>query len=119
MRIAVTALSKGTDAEVDPRCERACYILIFDSEGDLVETIDNRRNVSAIQSPTGEVSELLAKKKVDVILTGACGWNARQLMKRAGIEVVCDKARPVKEALGTFMGQRWGHGTGRQAVSRT
>jgi predicted Fe-Mo cluster-binding NifX family protein len=105
MRIAITALGKSEDADVDIRCERACYILIFNSEGDLVETIDNRRNVYALHAPTGEISQLLARKKVEVILTGPCCWKAREAMESAGIEVVSQEARPVKEALGTFIGR--------------
>jgi predicted Fe-Mo cluster-binding NifX family protein len=105
MRIAITAIGKGSDAEVDLRCERACYILIFSSDGDLIETIDNRRNVYATHSPTGEVSQLLARKNVEVILTGPCGLKSRQAMNNAGIEVVFEYARPVSEALGTFIGR--------------
>jgi len=105
MKIAITAIGKGSDAEIDLRCERACYIHIFSSDGSLIETIDNRRNVYAIQSPTSEVSQLLARKKVDVILTGPCGWKSIQAMKDAGIEVVCEHARPMNEALGTYIGR--------------
>jgi predicted Fe-Mo cluster-binding NifX family protein len=103
MNIAVTAVGKGCDAEVDLRCERACYILIFSSDGDLIETIDNRRNVYATHSPTSEVSQLLARKKVEVILTGPCGWKSQQAMKSAGIEVIFEHSRPVSEALGTYI----------------
>lgn len=117
MRIAVTALGKGADAEVDLRCERACYILIFDSAGGLVETVDNRRNVYAVQSPAEEVSQLLARKNVGVIVTGPCGWKARHLLESAGIEVICDKTRSVSEALGMCMTRvPWEEGKASQVV---
>ena len=87
MRIAVTSTGTRLDSEVDPRFARACYILIFDSEGILLETVDNRRNVSSVQSPSSHVCKLLVEKRIDLVLTGTCGMTALQALKTAGIKV--------------------------------
>lgn len=87
MRIAVTATGTKLDSEVDPRFARACYILIFDSEGMLVEAVDNRRNVATVHSPSAYVCKLLVEKKVDLLLTGTCGTAALKSLSTAGIRV--------------------------------
>jgi len=87
MRIAVTATGTKLDSEVDPRFARACYILIFDSEGILVEAVDNRRNVATVHSPSPYVCKLLADKQVDLLLTGTCGTAALKSLGSAGIKV--------------------------------
>ena len=102
MRIAITAAGNDLDAELDLRFARACYIMIFSSEGTLLETIDNRRNIYAVKPPRDELCSLLADKKVDILVKGASVSGARNALECAGIRVVEEPSKTVREALERF-----------------
>ena len=99
MRIAVTALGKDLDAEVDPRFGRARYILILSSDGTIDEVIDNGENINAMHGAGIQAGKTLADKKVEVLLTGHCGPNAFRALLAAGIKVGTEQQGKVSEAL--------------------
>ncbi len=84
MKIAVTAMGKEVDAEVDPRFGRAQYIVIVDSSGTVLDVVDNSRNVNAMSGAGIQAAKLMADKKVDVLMTGHCGPNAFRALQAAG-----------------------------------
>ncbi|GAI98203.1 unnamed protein product, partial [marine sediment metagenome] len=87
MKIAVSAIAPGLDAEVDPRFGRCQYFIIVDPETMQFEAIENS---SAIASGGAGISaaQMIASKRVEAILTGNCGPNAYQVLSPAGIKVI-------------------------------
>ena len=100
MKIAITAMGKDVDCQVDPRFGRAHYILIVDQGGAVSEAIDNAENFNAMRGAGIQTAKNLADRKVDVLLTGHCGPNAFTTLKAAGIKVGIEQSGTVKEALG-------------------
>jgi len=98
MRIAVTAMGRDLDAEVDPRFGRAAFLVILDENGNLLEVVDNSSNRDAMRGAGIQASKVLADKKVEVLLTGHCGPNAFRTLKAAGIKVGPDQTGTVREA---------------------
>ena len=102
MRIAVTALGKTLDDELDPRFGRAKYFVIVEEDGSISEVVDNSTNLNAMKGAGIQAGKVLADKKVDVLLTGHCGPNAFKTLNAAGIKVGVDLTGTVKEALEHF-----------------
>jgi predicted Fe-Mo cluster-binding NifX family protein len=102
MRIAVTAMGKELDAELDPRFGRAMYFLIVEPNGSIEEVIDNSTNINAMKGAGIQAGKILADKRVDVLLTGHCGPNAFKALNAAGIKVGVELRGTVREALESF-----------------
>lgn len=102
MRIAVTAMGKDLDADLDPRFGRAMYFLIVEPNGTIEEVIDNSTNINAMKGAGIQAGKVLADKKVDVLLTGHCGPNAFKALNAAGIKVGVELRGTVREALDNF-----------------
>ncbi len=98
MKIAVSAIAPGLDAEVDPRFGRCQYFIIVDPETMQFEAIENS---SAIASGGAGISaaQMIASKRVEAILTGNCGPNAYQVLSPAGIKVITGVSGKVQDAV--------------------
>lgn len=99
MKIAVTSRGTDLDAELDPRFGRAQYILILESDGTLLEVIDNSANRDAMRGAGIQAGKLIADRKVEVLLTGHCGPNAFRTLQAAGVKIGVEQGGTVKDAL--------------------
>ncbi len=102
MKIAITANGKTLDSPMDPRFGRAPFILIIDSEGGLLEVIDNSTNVNAMRGAGIQAAKSMADRGVAVLITGHCGPNAFTALQAAGIKVGADQSGLVKDVLVRF-----------------
>ncbi|MDQ7785135.1 MAG: NifB/NifX family molybdenum-iron cluster-binding protein [Desulfomonilaceae bacterium] len=102
MRVAITAQGKDLDTEMDPRFGRAQYILIVDTDGTIVDVIDNEENRAAMGGAGISAAKRLADRKVDVLLTGSTGPNARAALGAAGIAICEGKWGTARQALERF-----------------
>lgn len=87
MKIAVTAKSTGPQAEVDERFGRAAYFVIYDTEADSWETVDNAQQMNAPQGAGVQAAQTMVANDVNVLLTGHCGPKAYRALSAAEIEV--------------------------------
>lgn len=85
-RIAVACSEPDVDAEISQRAARAPYILIFDHEANLVETLDNR-DVQAGGAGL-QTAGLLQGKEVTHFVATRFGPNLIRGLEAAGIEYV-------------------------------
>ena len=103
MRVCVTALSAGLDAEVDPRFGRAQYFVFVDTENMHAESVANP-NVNAHGGAGIQSAQLVAEKKAKVLITGHVGPNASQALSAAGIQVITGVSGiTVREAVERFV----------------
>jgi len=106
MKIAITAVGKDLDSEVDQRFARAAYYQLFNSDGTLIEIIDNRRNVYSTFPPRDEVCALLLDKGVGLVVTGRFVLGARKALQAAGIRMLQQPLGTVREALQWAIGEK-------------
>ena len=102
MRLAVTAEGNTQDSPVDERFGRARWFVLYDSESDEYESVDNSASADAMQGAGPKTAELLADRKVDVVITGHCGPKAYMALKQAGIEVFVNAEGTIAEAIGKY-----------------
>ncbi len=103
MKIAITANGKTLDSPMDPRFGRAPFILVVNTEGELLEVIDNMTNVNAMRGAGIQAAKSLADRGVNVLLTGHCGPNAFTALQAAGIKVGSDQSGLVKDVIQKFL----------------
>ncbi len=98
MKIAVTAEGPTLDSKVDSRFGRCQYFIVADPETLEFEAIENSSSMAG--SGAGiSASQIIAGKKIDVVLTGNCGPNAYRVLSAAGIKVVTEVSGEVREAI--------------------
>ncbi len=102
MKIAVTAQGSSLEAPVDPRFGRADTLIIYDTETQQHQVLDNRAQVNAAQGAGTQTAARVQQEGVDCVLTGHCGPNAFRTLTAAGIEVVLGAEGTVAQAIARY-----------------
>jgi predicted Fe-Mo cluster-binding NifX family protein len=106
MKIAFTTLGESLDAPLDSRFGRTAGFLVYDSDADAFELIDNAQNLNTAQGAGIQAAETVARAGAECVVTGHCGPKAFRALSAAGIKVFNTDAATVAEALERF---RAGH----------
>ena len=102
MKVCVTALNPGMDAQVDPRFGRAQYFVFVDTDTMECESVPNP-NVGAYGGAGVQSAQLVAERRAKVVITGHVGPNASQALAAAGIKVITGMSGlTVREAVERF-----------------
>ncbi|NLL18299.1 MAG: dinitrogenase iron-molybdenum cofactor biosynthesis protein [Clostridia bacterium] len=102
MKIAVSALEAGLSAPVDPQFGRAKWLVIYDTETQSVESIDNSANMSLTQGAGIKTAELVSKHNCQVVLTGHLGPKALKTLQAVGIEGYNGITGTVRDAINSW-----------------
>jgi predicted Fe-Mo cluster-binding NifX family protein len=103
MRIAISAAGRNPNSPVDARFGRAGYFQVYDSESGEYEVLDNASGRDSMQGAGIHAGELIAGKKVSVLITGHCGPKAFRVLSSAGVKVMLCTGGTVEGALEKFM----------------
>lgn len=101
MKIAITSSGPDLTSQVDPRFGRCAYFILIDTDSNEFEAIENiaAQGMGGVGIHSGQI---MAERKVEVVLTGNCGPNAFQTLQAEGIKVVTGISGTVGEALDKF-----------------
>ena len=101
MKIAITSLGLKLEDKVDPRFGRCHYFILFDTDTNKSEAIENTgaQGMGGVGIQSGQI---MADKDVKTVLTGSCGPNAFQTLQAAGIKVITGVNGTVQEAIDKF-----------------
>jgi predicted Fe-Mo cluster-binding NifX family protein len=99
MNVAISATEDRMDSEVDPRFGRARWFAVIDTETNQPVFHDNTENLNASQGAGIQTSQMLAKLKVECIITGNIGPNAYTTLEAAGIDIYRIDGGTLQEAL--------------------
>ena len=98
MKIGVTAVADGLDAQVDPRFGRSQYFVIVDPATMAYEAMPN----AALNAPEGagvQAAQAMVNKGIDVVISGNMGPNAFQVLSTAGVKIATGAYGTVKDAV--------------------
>jgi len=98
MKICVTAVADGLDAQVDPRFGHSQYFVIVDPATMAYEAMPN----AALNAPEGagiQAAQAMVNKGVDVVISGNMGPNAFQVLSTAGVKIATGGYGTVKDAV--------------------
>jgi len=102
MKIAVTSRGDSLSSAVDERFGRAAKFLVYDTDTDAYEVIDNTQNLNAAQGAGIQAAEAVSRTGAHVVVTGHCGPKAFRTLQAAAIKVVVGASGTVQDALDQF-----------------
>ncbi len=102
MKIAITSTGETLDADVDPRFGRAKYFIIWDSETEKFEAVDNAQNLNAAQGAGVQSAMNIADRACDMLVSGHVGPKAFSTLKSTGIKVVVGVEGKVSDVVNLF-----------------
>jgi len=101
MKICITSESDNLDSKVESRFGRSPYFIIYDTNTADFEAIKNP-NIEESSGVGIKSGQLIADKKVSVVLTGKVGPKAFDALKAAGIEIIDTAFGTVKETIDKY-----------------
>ena len=101
MKLAISAMGRDLDVQVDPNFGRCQCFIIVDSDTLEFEAIENP-NMGLMSRAGIQSGQMMADRSVRVILTGNIGPNAFQTLSAAGAQVMAGVKGTVREAIRGF-----------------
>ena len=102
MKIALTTSGNDLNAALDSRFGRAPKFIIYDTETDKFEVVDNEQNLNAAQGAGIQSAQNIASRRVEALITGHCGPKAFRVLKAAGVKIYNSAAATLAEALDQY-----------------
>ncbi|SHK37935.1 NifB/NifX family molybdenum-iron cluster-binding protein [Tepidibacter formicigenes] len=102
MRICVTSTGNNENAKVDLRFGRCLYFAIYDTENNTFEFVEND-GVKSTQGAGIAAAQQVVDKKVEAVISGSLGPNAKRILDAAGIKGYEIKGETVNDAVKFFM----------------
>ncbi len=102
MKIVMTTSSNSLDGELDKRFGRAPGFLIYDTETQNHEFMDNQQNIQAAQGAGIQSAQNIVATGAQCVISGQCGPKALRVLKSADIKIYSCDANTVKECLEQF-----------------
>lgn len=102
MKIAVTSNDGTLDGMVDERFGRTKKIIVFDTETNTHEAIDNTTNMNAAQGAGIQTAQNVIQAGANVVISGHLGPNAFRVVSGAGVEVFTVSGMTVRKALEAY-----------------
>jgi predicted Fe-Mo cluster-binding NifX family protein len=87
MMIAVSSTGPTPEAFVSEKFGRCSYFILYDNESKTVRIISN--NAGNLEHGAGpKAAQLIINENAEVVLTGAVGGNAGEVLRKGGIKVI-------------------------------
>ncbi len=103
MKICITAQGPHLEAHHEERFGRAPYFILIDRETGAFEAIENSF-ASGAGGVGPKAAQVLIAHKTNVLISGAVGENARQVLSAAGITMITYRAGgTVRDALEWYL----------------
>jgi len=102
VKIIVTASDADINAQVDPRFGRAKAFILYDTETDRWEALDNSQNLNAAQGAGIQAATTVVNSGAKAVLTGNCGPRAFATLSAASVAVYTGVTGTVAEAVEKF-----------------
>jgi len=102
MKIAITSKGETLQSQVDPRFARASYFIVYDTDDDSHEVVDNAQSASAVHGAGPQAAETISRTGAKALITGNLGPNASRSLNAAGIDTYIGFSGTVFEAVNAF-----------------
>jgi len=101
MKIAMPVNDKSMESGVCLSFGRAPYYLIYESDSEEFEFIDN--SAAASQGGAGiKAAQQIVDEKVEAVLAPRCGQNAADVIEAAGIKIYQTEGESIQDNLTAF-----------------
>ncbi len=103
MRIAITAEGPSSGSNLCPRFGRAPHLLVYDTESQTYQHIDNTANAELAQAAGIQTAQAVAEAGVEVGITGQTGPKASDALQAAGVQVAPREGGQVDQLVQEFL----------------
>lgn len=112
MKIAISSSGPDMSGPMDARFGRAEGFIIFDTESEAHEYVDNTQNLSLAQGAGIQAAQNVAATGAEAVITGHVGPKAYKALSHGGIGVYLGSGGPVRELIEAYKGGRLQAATG-------
>lgn len=102
MKIAFTATDNTPDATLDRRFGRTAWLLLFDTETEEWNAIENTQNLQAPQGAGIQTAQAVVESGAETLISGNLGPKAFRILQTVAMPVYLSEAKTVKDALAEF-----------------
>lgn len=102
MKIAITSSGENLDNEIDLRFGRAKSFIIYETNDDSFEFIDNVQNLEAAQGAGIQAAQNVVNKDVEAVITGHCGPKAFKVLSASGVKVYTTEISKISDIIEKF-----------------
>ena len=99
MKVVVAAAEGTLTARVDSRFGRAPLFVLYDTETEAVESVENKQNRQAVQGAGIQAAQTVIEAGADAVIVGNCGPKAFRVLKAGDVAVYAWAEGTVAEAV--------------------
>jgi predicted Fe-Mo cluster-binding NifX family protein len=104
MKVAVTSTGNSLDSEVSSVFGRCPYFIIADIDnGEITGDLTTEKPAMNVTGAGNKAAEFIANNEVKVLISGALGPNAFNILRQVGIKVYKFESGSVRDNLKLFM----------------
>lgn len=101
MKICITSTGTSIDSNVDPRFGRCPFFIIYDTDSDTFEFLENESR-EAMGGAGIQAGQAIAAKGAGAVISGHFGPNAFRVLQAAKIKMYPEVSGTVREAIEKF-----------------
>ena len=102
MKVIVTSQGNELSSEIDLRFGRARWLIVFDSDTEGFQALDNELNLNAAQGAGIQTGQNIANLGADAVITGNVGPNAFKTLAAAKVKVFLAEKQTVQQAIDSY-----------------
>ncbi len=87
MKIAISANENSLNSQVDLRFGRAKGFIIYETDNESFEYIDNVQNLEAAQGAGIQAAQNVVNADAEALITGHCGPKAFRVLSTSGVKI--------------------------------
>ena len=106
MKVVITAEGERLDSAMDPRFGRAAKFIVYDTDRDQFQAVDNAQNLNLPQGAGIQAAETVFRLGADCLITGHCGPKAFRVLQAAGVRIFTGTQGTVAQAIEQFKAGR-------------
>jgi len=111
MKIAITSSGTTLQSGVDPRFGRCPYYIIYDTENDSFEAIENKSSLAGGGAGI-QAAQNISDMKAEAVITGNVGPNAFRVLSAASVKIYSGATGSIKDAIEKFKNGEYEETTG-------
>jgi len=101
MKIAISSSGMTLESDVDPRFGRCPYYIIYETENDSFEPVENKSGQAAGGAGI-QAAQMISSMKVESVISGNIGPNAFRVLSAASVKIYSGATGSIKNAVEKF-----------------
>jgi predicted Fe-Mo cluster-binding NifX family protein len=103
MKIAVSCQGDSPDSPVDPRFGRTSGFLVYDTEAETYEHVNNQQNLGLPQGAGLQTAQNVHQTGAEAVISGHIGPKAFLALEKGGIKIYLAQDLTVQEAVDKYL----------------